>query len=114
MVEPSIFIAMFTSYIIAIYEEESPLRKFLSGVQRGGLGNAWRDKNCSSFFLLSYSLFKSSPLQPPRASHTLSLSVSALCGIKAKRPTRRGSLTLTEDVTPWAISRSCTMRFARN
>jgi hypothetical protein len=46
MSERGIFIGMFTTFIIAIYEEESPLRKHMKTAQRGGLGDHWTAKHC--------------------------------------------------------------------
>ena len=46
----SIFIAMITTFIIGIYEEESPLRRHLN---KHGLGEAWTKKYCEFIFLPS-------------------------------------------------------------
>jgi hypothetical protein len=57
MSEPAIFIAMITTFIIAIYEENSPLRQHMLTCKRGGLGDAWRDKNSRSFFSFRFYSF---------------------------------------------------------
>jgi hypothetical protein len=55
MAERSIFVTMVTSFIIAIYEPESPLRRYTGTASKNGLGNAWRDKNCQHFHSYSVS-----------------------------------------------------------
>ena len=45
MKEKSIFVAMFSTFIIAIYEPDSPLRRHMDESQRCGLGNPWINKN---------------------------------------------------------------------
>ena len=49
MTDRAIFVAMVTTHIIAVYEENSPLRKSMSASKRGGLGDAWREKHCERF-----------------------------------------------------------------
>lgn len=46
--DKSIFIAMYTTLIIALYEKESPLRMHMEAAPKGGLGNPWTDKHCQS------------------------------------------------------------------
>lgn len=46
MADRSIFIAMFTTFIIAVYEQDSPLRKNMDSAQRRGLGDVWTAKHC--------------------------------------------------------------------
>ncbi len=46
MADRAIFISMFTTFIIAIYEEDSPLRKHMDSAQRRGLGDVWTSKHC--------------------------------------------------------------------
>jgi hypothetical protein len=46
MKETSIFITMFTTYIIALYEPASPLRQHIDSSSKKGLGNPWTDKHC--------------------------------------------------------------------
>jgi hypothetical protein len=46
MKEKSVFISMFTTFIIAIYERESPLRRHMETTDRHGLGDAWTAKHC--------------------------------------------------------------------
>lgn len=43
-----IFIGMITSFIIAIYEEQSPLRTYMASTSHQGLGDAWTSKNSTS------------------------------------------------------------------
>lgn len=57
MTDRSIFIAMFTTFIIAIYEKDSPLRKHMELTTRRGLGDPWTSKHCQHF--LSFSPFHS-------------------------------------------------------
>jgi hypothetical protein len=45
MADASIFISMFTTFIIALYEPTSPLRQHIDQSPRKGLGNAWTDKH---------------------------------------------------------------------
>jgi hypothetical protein len=52
MKDKPIFVAMFTTYIIALYEPQSPLRLYLSTSQKGGLGEPWTSKHCMSFLFL--------------------------------------------------------------
>ena len=54
LTDKSIFIAMVTTFIIAIYEPSSPLRKHIAESQRHGLGDAWTYKH-SELFLSSFS-----------------------------------------------------------
>jgi hypothetical protein len=49
MTDRMIFIAMFTTFIIAIYEEESPLRKHMASAKRQRLGDQWMVKHCEHF-----------------------------------------------------------------
>jgi hypothetical protein len=49
MVDRSIFVSMITTFIIALYEKENPLRRSMSSSKRGGLGNDWRDKHGEPF-----------------------------------------------------------------
>ena len=46
MKDPSIFVTMFTTFIIALYEPNSPLRQHMASSARKGLGNPWTDKHC--------------------------------------------------------------------
>ncbi len=46
MAERSIFIGMFTTFIIAIYEKNSPLRKHMDLAKRRGLDDHWTIKHC--------------------------------------------------------------------
>lgn len=54
MVKRGIFVAMFTTYIIAIYEPESPLRTYMKSAKKGGLGEGWRNKHSKLFLLFSF------------------------------------------------------------
>lgn len=56
-----IFVCMFTTFIIALYEPESPLRLKMAQCPRSGLGDPWTDKH-STFHLLSFFLIDSSSL----------------------------------------------------
>ena len=47
MKDPSIFVTMFTTFVIALYEPDSPLRKHMGSSARNGLGNPWTDKHCA-------------------------------------------------------------------
>ena len=42
--EKSIIICMFTTFIIALYEEGSPLRMKMKLASKGGLGDPWTKK----------------------------------------------------------------------
>jgi hypothetical protein len=46
MVDRSIFIGMFTTLIIAIYEPDSPLRIQMASCKKSGLGDLWTTKHC--------------------------------------------------------------------
>ena len=46
MTDKSIFVAMFTTFIIALYEPASPLRQHMKSSPKNGLGNPWTDKHC--------------------------------------------------------------------
>ena len=61
MLNKSIFVAMFTTFIIALYEKDSPLRKRMKKSGRQGLGEPWTKKHSLS---LSYFL----PLSAPHSS----------------------------------------------
>lgn len=50
MADKNIFIGMFTGFIIALYERESPLRKKIGSSNKGGLGDGWTTKHCMPFF----------------------------------------------------------------
>ena len=53
MKDKSIFIAMITTFIIAIYEEKSPLRKHIAKPGNNlGLGKHWTNKYCTSFYFI--------------------------------------------------------------
>jgi hypothetical protein len=43
--QKSIFVAMFTTFIIALYEPTSPLRRHMQSSQRHGLGDGWTKKH---------------------------------------------------------------------
>jgi hypothetical protein len=45
MSDKAIFICMFTTLIIGIYEKESPLRKHMESAERKGLGDGWMNKH---------------------------------------------------------------------
>jgi hypothetical protein len=57
MVERSVFVTMFTTFIIALYEEDSPLRKHMDAAQRSGLGEKWTKKHGQLFKRFSTSRF---------------------------------------------------------
>ena len=54
--DKTIFVTMITSFIIALYEPDSPLRQHILSADKNGLGNAWTKKNCKHciFFLCAY------------------------------------------------------------
>jgi hypothetical protein len=55
MVEPTIFVAVFTTFIIALYEEDSPLRMHMKTRSRQGFGEPWREKHGQPFlFFLQF------------------------------------------------------------
>jgi hypothetical protein len=64
--ERCFFISMFTTLIIALYEEKSPLRRHMAASSRQALGSAWTTKHSQPF-----------PLVLLR-SHNLILSLSSL------------------------------------
>jgi hypothetical protein len=51
MSEQAVFIGMFTSFIIALYEDESPLMKHILSSDRRGLGEKWTTKHCQHFLV---------------------------------------------------------------
>jgi hypothetical protein len=51
MRDRSIFVAMFTTLIISLYEESSPLRVQMSANSKNGLGNGWTTKHSEHLFL---------------------------------------------------------------
>jgi hypothetical protein len=57
MSQKSIFVAMFTTFIIALYEPESPLRQYMKTHDRGGLGNPWTNKHCTCHVFQLFALF---------------------------------------------------------
>ena len=50
----SLFVSMITTFIIAIYEKESPLRRHMDKSKNRGLGNPWIDKYCKFGVFPSY------------------------------------------------------------
>lgn len=54
--DKTIFVAMITSFIIALYEPDSPLRQHIQRADKHGLGDAWTYKNSTHciFFLCVY------------------------------------------------------------
>jgi len=52
MSEKSVFVAMFMTFIIALYEPESPLRKHIQAAPKSGLGDSWTKKHCELPLLL--------------------------------------------------------------
>jgi hypothetical protein len=56
MTDKSIFVAMFATFIIALYEPGSPLRQHMLASGKGGLGDAWTKKH-SMCHLFHDSLF---------------------------------------------------------
>jgi hypothetical protein len=91
-----LFVSMVTTFIVALYEQESPLMRHVTASKKGGLGDPWTDKYCAHsfnsllFFFTSYSLRSifSFSAQPSKASITLFLSVSVFFGVKAQVPTK--------------------------
>jgi hypothetical protein len=59
LTEKSIFIAMITTYIVALYEPDSPLRKHMRSSAKSGLGNPWTSKHsmCCVQFALRFCWF---------------------------------------------------------
>jgi hypothetical protein len=53
MSDKRIFVCMFTTFIIALYEPQSPLRRKLDGAGRSGLGQPWTAKHCEHHHLIS-------------------------------------------------------------
>lgn len=49
MSQQDIFVGMFTTLIIAIYEEESPLRRHMASSAKNGLGDVWTTKHSEYF-----------------------------------------------------------------
>jgi hypothetical protein len=52
MSDKSIFVSMITTYIIALYEPQSPLRKNMLLNPKKGLGNTWTTKYSAPFSFL--------------------------------------------------------------
>jgi hypothetical protein len=46
LADETIIVSMFTTFIIALYEPQSPLRIYMKTSPRGGLGEAWTTKYC--------------------------------------------------------------------
>lgn len=55
--EKPIILCMFTTFIIALYEEGSPLRMKMKMASRGGLGEPWTKKHCKSFLYLFFPFY---------------------------------------------------------
>ena len=55
--EKSIIICMFTTFIIALYEEGSLLRMKMKLASRGGLGDPWTKKYCKSFLYFFFPFY---------------------------------------------------------
>jgi hypothetical protein len=53
-----ILVSMFTTFIIALYEPTSPLRRHMASSKRNGLGDHWTKKYCALHFYL-YSIILS-------------------------------------------------------
>jgi hypothetical protein len=49
MTDKSIFISMITTFVIALYEDESPLRLHMAQSSKMGLGDPWTSKHCTTF-----------------------------------------------------------------
>lgn len=49
MIEKSIFVSMLTTFIIALYEDKSPLRLHMNQSSRQALGDQWTSKHCKAF-----------------------------------------------------------------
>jgi hypothetical protein len=76
MVSKPVFVSMVTTFIIALYEHDSPLRLSMKSSKKHGLGDKWTSKHCSfplllflsSFLILPFSSFQrcllSSPYSP--------------------------------------------------
>lgn len=66
MTRKSIFIAMFTTFIVCLYEEDSPLRRHMStsasAGKRGGLGDDWTKKHCMRSVLFHFFSISHLPL----------------------------------------------------
>lgn len=76
MTDRSVFISMFTTFIIALYEETSPLRLYMASASKHGLGAAWTDKHCEFYvsmfsMLLTSFLFKLLKVSPTQLSSDL-------------------------------------------
>ena len=84
MKDTSIFIAMFTVFIIALYEPDSPLSKHVAASPKKGLGDPWTLKYCmSSKFLLVFgrSLDRLLVLQLLKVSRLTHLFILERCGV---------------------------------
>jgi hypothetical protein len=71
MAQKSIFIAMFTTFIIALYEPQSPLRRHMDDSPKKGLGQDWTEKHSTPFpspLLLTLPTPTPFSLQPKKAS----------------------------------------------
>jgi len=57
MKDKKIFVTMFTTYIITLYESKSPLHLHMKDSNKNGLGDPWTSKHCMSFlFFIAFSL----------------------------------------------------------
>ena len=91
-----LFVSMVTTFIIALYEQDSPLMRHVTASKKRGLGDPWTDKYCAHsfnsllFFFTSYSLrsISSFSAQPSRASIMFFSFVSVFSGVKAQVPTK--------------------------
>jgi hypothetical protein len=57
MTNKSIFVAMFTTFIIALYEPGSPLRQHMAASSKKGLGDPWTKKHSEHAFCLFLLIF---------------------------------------------------------
>ena len=80
--DKAIFIAMFTAFIIALYEPHSPLRSHMASTEHNALGEPWTAKHSQSsslLFLLIFSLSSSFLSKNSPKGHLLLHSYSPRC-----------------------------------
>jgi hypothetical protein len=95
MAQKKIFIAMITSFLIALYEPQSPLRRRMKSSPRGGLGSPWTDKY--SPFLLFFLFPSPHPflLAAKGIAYTTLIRLGVLWGLGQQAYTTKGTFAGT-------------------
>jgi hypothetical protein len=82
MKKKSIFICMFTTFIIALYEPKSPLRIHIQNTPRMGLGDVWTEKHCAPIpsVICAFLIFRHSTSAVKGLSYTTLIRLGILWG----------------------------------